>query len=43
MLNVFRQIHDLSSLTEFPDELTKNAWLFHFHGVHYANEGQAKQ
>lgn len=42
MLNVFRQVHDLSSLTGFPDELTKNAWLFHFHGIHYANGRQAK-
>lgn len=43
VLNVFRQVHDLSSLTGFPDELTKNAWLFHFHGIHYANRGQAKR
>lgn len=44
VLNVFRQVHDLSSLTGFPDELTKNAWLFHFHGIHYADRGgQAKR
>ena len=40
LLNVFHQIHDVSSLTGvgFPKLLTKNAWwLFEFHGIHYAN------
>ena len=37
ILNVFRQRHDMSSLTGFPDALAKNVWLFQFHGLHYAN------
>ena len=37
VLNVFHQIHDLSDLAGFPDELTKNAWTFRFQGIHYAN------
>ena len=39
ILNVFHQIHDVSSLREFglPKGLTKNAWIFEFHGIHYAN------
>ena len=36
VLNIFHQTHDLSSLTGLPDELTKNAWVFRFHGIHYA-------
>ena len=43
VLNVFRQIHDLSRLPGFPKELTENPWLFHFHGIHYAHRRQAKQ
>ena len=42
VLNVFRQLHDLSSLTGFPppgfpEALAKNAWLFRFEGIYYAN------
>lgn len=39
ILNVFRQIHDVSSLMEFklPRGLAKSAWLFEFQGIHYAN------
>ena len=39
VLNVFRQVHDLSSLTRFVDDvetLTKHAWLFRMDGIHYA-------
>ena len=36
ILNVFHQIHDVSGLAGFPDELTKNAWVFQFQGIHYA-------
>ena len=42
VLNVFRQLHDLSSLTgfpppRFPEALAKNSWLFRFEGIYYAN------
>ena len=37
VLNVFRQLHDMSALPEFPDALAENAWLFRFHGIHYAS------
>ena len=39
ILNVFRQIHDVSSLMEFEFSkgLAKSAWLFEFQGIHYAN------
>ena len=37
ILNVFHQIHDVSSLTGLPKGVEKNAWLFQFHGIHYAN------
>ncbi len=37
ILNVFHHIHNMSSLTGFPDALSKNAWLFEFHGLYYAN------
>ena len=37
VLNVFRQLHDVSSLAGFPEALAKNAWFFQFHGIHYAN------
>ena len=37
ILNVFHQIHDLSTLTGFPQALAKNAWLFELDGIHYAN------
>ena len=39
VLNIFRQVHDLSSLTRFVadvDMLTKHAWHFKFQGIHYA-------
>ena len=46
VLNVFRQVHDLSNLTRFVDNanvreranvemLTKHAWLFRMGGIHY--------
>ena len=37
VLNVFRQVHDLSTLTALveAETLTKNAWLFRFQGIHY--------
>ena len=42
VLNVFRQLHDLSSLTGFPppgfpEALAKNAGIFEFNGIYYAN------
>lgn len=37
VLNVFRQMHDLSGLPGFPEMFRDNAWLFSAHGVHYAN------
>ena len=37
VLNVFRQIHDLSGLPGVPKELVGNAALFEFHGIGYAN------
>ena len=37
VLNVFHQIHDVSSLTGLPKGVEKNAWIFEFHGIHYAN------
>ena len=37
VLNVFHQLHDLSDLAGISAELTKNAWVFRFHGIHYAN------
>ena len=42
VLNVFRQLHDLSSLTGFPppgfpEALEKNAGIFEFNGIYYAN------
>ena len=37
VLNVFRQLHDISVLPGFPDEFAANAWLFELNGVHYAN------
>lgn len=39
LLNVFHQIHDVSSLTGFgfPKGLANNAWIFEFEGIHYAN------
>ena len=40
VLNVFRQIHDLSSLTRLVDDaetlMTKHAWHFKFQEIHYA-------
>ena len=38
VLNVFRQLHDVSSIAGFPE--AKNAWLFRFHGIHYASRWQ---
>ena len=38
VLNVFRQVHDLSSLTRFVDDvetLTKHTWIFRMVGIHY--------
>ena len=47
VVNVFHQIHDLSSLTGFhggfPEKLAGNAWLFNLHGIHYANAWEAKR
>ena len=37
VLNVFRQLHDLRGFAGFPERLTRSAWLFEFHGIHYAN------
>ena len=37
VLNVFRQLHDLRGFAGFPERLTHSAWLFEFHGIHYAN------
>ena len=37
VLNVFRQLHDVSGLPDFPEALTANAWLFELNGIHYAN------
>ena len=37
VLNVFRQLHDLRDFAGFPERLTRSAWLFEFHGIHYAN------
>ena len=37
VLNVFRQLHDLSSVPGIAEELVANAALFEFHGIHYAN------
>ena len=37
VLNIFRQLHDVSSLAGFPEALAKNAWFFQFHGIHYAD------
>lgn len=42
VLSVFRQIHDLSSLTGMPDELANNAALFEFNGIHYARAGAGR-
>ena len=36
VLNVFRQLHDVSGLG-FPEEFAANAWLFELNGAHYAN------
>lgn len=37
VLNVFRQLHDVSALPGVPQDLANNAALFEFRGVHYAN------
>lgn len=37
ILNVFHQIHDLSTLTGFPEALAKNAWIFNLDSIHYAS------
>ena len=37
VLNVFRQIHALSSLEDVPAALVNNAALFKFNGIHYAS------
>ncbi len=37
VLNVFRQLHDLRGFAGFPERLARSAWLFEFHGIHYAN------
>lgn len=41
VLNVFRQLHDLSALPGVPEDLVNNAALFEFRGVHYANRWEA--
>ena len=37
VLNVFRQVHDLSKLPGFPEALTANSWAFTFRAIYYAN------
>ena len=37
VLNVFRQIHDLSSLPGVSEELTETPWFFPLRGIYYAN------
>ena len=37
VLNVFRQVHDLSKLPGFPEALTANSWMFKFRAIYYAN------
>ena len=39
VLNVFRQLHDLSGLPGTPDAFRNNAWHFGLHGIHYTNGG----
>ena len=45
VLNVFRQVHDLSILTGLPgltdevEPLRNHAWLFRFQGIHYGKRG----
>ena len=41
VLNVFRQIHDLSRLEDVPENLVNNATLFRFNGIHYASSWQS--
>ncbi len=38
VLNVFRQVHDLSKLPGLPEALTKTPWFFRFHSIQYANK-----
>ena len=40
VLNVFRQIHDLSGLEGRPEQLVGDAALFQFNGIHYASRWQ---
>ena len=37
VLNVFRQVHDLSKLPGLPEALTQAPWFFKLHSVQYAN------
>ena len=37
ILNVFRQLHELPKLPDFPEALTEHPWLFYFRGIYYAN------
>jgi len=43
VLNVFRQLHDLRDFAGFPERLTRSAWFFEFHGIHYANRWGKRQ
>ena len=43
VLNVFRQLHDLEVSPGFPERLTGSAWLFEFHGIHYANRWEKRR
>lgn len=42
VLNVFRQIHDLSSVAGVSEALASSAGLFDFNGIHYANRWQSR-
>ena len=41
VLNVFRHLHDLSKLPDFPHALTERAWFFSLHAIYYANRWTA--
>ena len=37
VLNIFRQLHDLSSVEAIPDPFKQRAWIFHYSSSSYAN------
>ena len=37
VLNIFRQLHDLSSVEAIPDPFKQRAWIFHYSTSSYAN------